>query len=102
MSEYLEVLKNQTRWANISEVPNAFRLLCSDPECSLSCANLRNGKISVTSMHGTDRHSYVLSKKDMAFVMCMFLNSLTEKELHYVCHAFTKCNPEYVLTVDRI
>lgn len=81
----MNFLKNfNTRWAKITGEDGSYRLLCSNPTCSLSCANLKNGKISVTSVHGTERHSYELTKADMAFTSLMFLNSLTEDELTIV------------------
>ncbi len=70
-----------TRWDVIPNGENAYRLLCSHPTCSLSCANLKNGKLSTTSVHGIERHSYELSKNDMCFLTLMFLISLTKQEL---------------------
>lgn len=102
MPDYLNKLQKATRWDNIPSISGGQRLLCSDPECSLSCANLRDGKLSVTSVHGNDRHSYSFTKNDMAFVVISFLDQLSEKELQNVCNIFNKVSPEYVLTLEKI
>lgn len=102
MSDYLEHFRKQTRWSEILGSEDAFRLLCADSDCSLSCANLKNGKISVTSMHGATRHSYELSKRDMAFAMFIFLNSLTEKEASNFCKAFNKVSPRLILELEHL
>lgn len=80
-NNYLNRLKTQTRWDDIPQEPDAFRLLCNQPVCSLSCANIRNGKLAITSIHGNERHSYILTKKDMAFLTAVFLAHLSKTEL---------------------
>lgn len=80
-TNYLDKLKIQTRWDDIPQEPNGFRLLCNQPVCSLSCANIRNGKLAITSIHGNERHSYILTKKDMAFLTAIFLTHLSKTEL---------------------
>lgn len=102
MSEYLTKLQKVTRWDNIPDADSSYRLLCSGQECSLSCANLRDGKLSVTSVHGKDRHSYLFTKNDMAFTTIAFLDQLSEKELQNICNIFNKVSPEYILTLEKI
>lgn len=46
----------------------------------------------MTSVHGTDRHSYEFSKPDMVFASITFLNSLPEKELGNFVTVFNKMN----------
>lgn len=102
MSDYLNRLKEKTRWDSFPEVPDSYRLLCSDKLCSLSCANLRHGRISVTSVHGSDRHSYVFTKNDMAFAAIAFLNELSEEELKAFCNGFNKVSSEFVLSQEKV
>ncbi len=102
MTDYLSKLKDKTRWDNIPQQEDAFRLLCSDPQCSLSCANLKNGRISVTSMHGTERHSYSMSKSDMVLATLFFLDSLEDADMEKFCKIFNKLSPEGVLTYEKI
>lgn len=71
----------KTRWNKISSFGDDYRLSCSHPVCSLSCANLKKGRISVTSVHGIERHSYEFTRDDMAFATVKFLSSLSKKEL---------------------
>lgn len=92
----------KTRWNKISEDGDDYRLSCSHPTCSLSCANLKRGKISVTSVHGTERHSYELTKNDMALVSISFLNHLSEKELETFIKIFNKIAPVAVLNLEKI
>lgn len=80
-TNYLDRLKIQTRWDSIPQELDAFRLLCNQPVCSLSCANIRNGRLAITSIHGNERHSYILTKKDMAFLTAVFLSHLSKTEL---------------------
>jgi hypothetical protein len=91
---YLDKLKSQTRWDNIPQEPDAFRLLCNQPVCSLSCANIRNGKLAITSIHGSERHSYILSKKDMAFLTAVFLSHLSKTELETFNKIFKSISDE--------
>jgi hypothetical protein len=99
----MNFLKNfNTRWATIPSVEGGYRLLCSNLDCSLSCANLKNGKLSVTSVHGAERHSYELSKADMTFTTLMFLNSLNENELEIFVKIFNKMAPEVVLNLETL
>jgi hypothetical protein len=100
--DYKDTLKAKTRWDNIPEASDAYRLLCSAPICSLSCANLKNGKLSVTSVHGTERHSYAFTKNDMAFATISFLDSLTQAELEIFIKMFNKISPEFVLNFEKI
>lgn len=92
----------KTRWTEIPRVGEGYRLLCSNPLCSLSCANLKNGKISVTSIHGDERHSYELTKNDMLFATITFLNHLTKKELETFTKVFNKISPEMVLILEQL
>jgi hypothetical protein len=102
MSDYIDVLRQKTRWDKIPGDDDGHRLLCSERVCSLSCANLRNGKISVTSVHGKERHSYLFTKNDMAFATLTFLDSLSEKELETFCSIFNKVSPEFILKLNKI
>lgn len=102
MSNYIDILQEKTRWDDIPKTNNDFRLLCNDPECSLSCANIRNGKLSVTSIHGDERHSQILTKNDMAFITLKFLESLNEEELRTFCHIFNKISPTFLLTFKKL
>lgn len=102
MNDFLDKFKVQTRWAAIPNMENGYRLLCNHETCSLSCANLRNGRLSVTSVHGESRHSYVLSKKDMAFITTAFLDSLSKEELDTFTKIFNKISPEYILTAEEL
>lgn len=87
-------MKTQTRWDAIPQEADAFRLLCNQPVCSLSCANIRNGKLSITSIHGSERHSYVLTKKDMAFLTATFLAHLSKSELETFTKIFKSISDE--------
>lgn len=98
----LEVLRSKTRWNRIQGTEDDYRLSCSDPLCSLSCANLRNGRISVTSTHGDERHSYLMSKSDMTFALINFLDSLSEKDLHTVTNLFNKISKDKVINFEII
>lgn len=102
MRKYIDKLKSQTRWNDIPSLPDGYRLLCSNPVCSLSCANLRNGKLSVTSLHGDERHSYIFTKRDMTFAVIEFLNSLDERELTTVLNIFNKISPDYALNLEKL
>lgn len=102
MFEYLNKLQKRTRWDNIPDTEDGYRLLCSNPVCSLSCANLRNGRLAVTSMHGNDRHSYLFTKHDMVFATLEFLNTLSETELHTFAGMFNKVSPDLVLNTEKI
>lgn len=97
--DFLKTLK--TRWRFIA--PNqGYRLACSDPECSLSCANLKKGKISVTSLHGSERHSYELTKVDMCFAIIQFLESLSEKEQQNFVNIVNKCLDRKVISIENM
>lgn len=100
--DFLSRLKEKTRWDNIPQSDTGFRLLCSDPECSLSCANLKNGRISVTSTHGTERHSYSMGKSDMIFATLFFLDSLAEADIEKFCKLFNKLSPAGILNYEKI
>lgn len=102
MSNFLDKFKLNTRWATIPDATSGYRLLCNHESCSLSCANLRDGKLSVTSVHGDYRHSYVLTKKDMAFLTTVFLNSLSKEDLETFTKIFNKTSPDFVLAVEEI
>lgn len=97
--DFFDKIKSKTRWNTIPGTEGSFRLSCSDESCSLSCANLRNGKLSTTSMHGNERHSYTLSKNDMAFATLMFLRELSTDELIRFCNMFNNSNTTNILTV---
>ena len=96
---YFTNLKLKTRWDNIPQTTDGYKLLCSNAECSLSCANVKGGKLSVTSIHGTERHSQQLSKMDMAFMSLLFLNSLSGKDLSTFVNLFNKSNENFILEV---
>lgn len=102
MSVYLDKLREKTRWDKIPDTTEGHRLLCSNNLCSLSCANIRDGRLAVTSIHGSDRHSYQFTKNDMAFAAILFLDSLSEKELEVFCNMFGKISDEYVLKSNKI
>lgn len=102
MSKLLEKIKDQTRWDTIPSMRNAYRLLCNHEVCSLSCANAKNGRLSITSVHGADRHSYTLTKKDMTFLTLMFLDSLNTQDLDILTKLFNKLSEEHVLTSEKI
>jgi hypothetical protein len=99
---YLNNLKLRTRWENIPQALGDYKLLCANEECSLSCSNLKGGKLSVTSIHGTDRHSQQLSKLDMAFLAIVFLNSLSEKDLAMFLLYFNKVSENFNLNLEKV
>ncbi len=99
---YLERLKTQTRWNDIPGTENGYRLLCSDPVCSLSCANLRNGRLSVTSIHGQVRHSYLFTKKDMVFTIMKFMETLTSEELSTIANVFNKVSQDHIMSIEKL
>lgn len=98
----LDKLKIKTRWDTIPGADDGYRLACSNPQCSLSCANIRNGRISTTSVHGNERHSYSMTRPDMAFAALLFLNTLSEKELQAFAVLFTKISEEKVMKIESI
>lgn len=102
MSDFIKNFQEQTRWNEIPDLSGSYRLLCSDPLCSLSCANLRQGQLSVTSVHGSERHSYIFTKKDMVFAMLMFLNQLSEKDLSSFCKIFNKSDNQFSISLERL
>lgn len=102
MLDFLTRLKEKTRWDSIPQSDTGFRLLCSDPSCSLSCANLKNGRFSVTATHGTERHSYTLSKNEMVFISLLFLDSLEDEDMEKFCKLFSKLSAEGILTYEKI
>jgi hypothetical protein len=99
---YLTNLKLKTRWDTIPQTSDGFKLLCSNPECSLSSANVKGGKLSTTSMHGNERHSQQLTKMDMAFMTLLFLNSLSEKDLNTFLILFNKSNENFILNLEKV
>lgn len=99
---YFTNLKLKTRWDNIPQTVDGYKLLCTNPECSLSCANVKGGKLAVTSIHGTERHSQQLSKMDMAFMTLLFLNSLSEKDLNIFLVLFNKSNENFILEAKSV
>jgi len=99
---FLNNLKFKTRWDNIPQSADGYKLLCANEECSLSCANIKGGKLSVTSVHGTERHSQQLSKTDMAFLALVFLNSLSEKDFNTFLTLFNKTNEVFSLKCDKV
>lgn len=68
------------KWVKIQDNENRYRLLCSGETCSLSLANLFEGRLHVSNIHGKDRHSYTLNHREMLFVINEYFNSLSEKE----------------------
>jgi len=103
MSDFLTLLKDQTRWNDIAQSrDDGYRLLCNHAECSLSCANLRDGVLSLTSIHGKERHSYKLTKYDMAFASIMFLDSLTKEDLEDFAKMFNKVSSKYNIIPENM
>lgn len=91
----------KTRWRNIA--PNqGYRLACNHPTCSLSSANLKKGKISITSTHGDERHSYELTGPDMMFATVSFLNHLSELELQMFIDIFNDVSRSTILSAEKI
>ncbi len=101
MSSLIERLKILTRWDTIPNTVDGYRLLCNNSECSLSCANLKDGKLSITSVHGNERHSYTLTKRDMTFLGLLFLDSLEEKDLDVFSKLFNKISDEFSLEIEK-
>lgn len=77
-------------WNQIDEFDGRFRLMCSNPSCSLSIANLLLGKLHITTMHGRERHSYTFSDKDMLFIVSQYLNSISKEDREKVIEFFKK------------
>ncbi len=75
-------------WANINDNNNRFRLLCNNPTCSLSVANLIDGILHITTVHGSNRHSMLLSHEDMRFIVSQYLNSLSETDRRNLLNFF--------------
>jgi len=98
---FLDKLKKDTRWDNIPDLPESYRLLCNSSMCSLSCANLRDGRLSVTSVHGAERHSQTLTKKEMAFISAIFLNSLSEYDMLTFLNIYNNLSPENTLSTSK-
>lgn len=69
-----------SKWANIEEKTNSFRLLCSHDDCSLSICNLLNGRLHVTTLHGNNRHSLTFDNRDMLFIVSQFIKSLKKED----------------------
>ncbi len=69
-----------SKWAQIENSNDRFRLLCSNSTCSLSIANLLNGMLSISTIHGSARHSTLLSDEDMKFIVSQYLNNLSIDE----------------------
>lgn len=67
-------------WALIQNNPNKYRLLCNHKDCSLSICNLDNGRISITTLHGGNRHSMVFDNNDMIFIMSQFISRLSKSD----------------------
>lgn len=101
MPKLIEKIKERTRWDRIPNRENAYRLLCDHPDCSLSCANLKDGRLLVTSVHGEDRHSYQFRKNDMFFATLLFLDSLSEKELEIFFHTFNKLSEDFIAELKK-
>ena len=101
MSQILEKLREGTRWDKIPD-NKGYRLSCSNSQCSHSCANLRGGRLSVTSVHGTERHSYIFTKRDTALAMLSFLDTLPKADLENFCKIFNKMSEEFVLNVEKL
>lgn len=76
------------KWAQINESTNRFRLLCNANSCSLSLANVVNGMLSISTVHGTERHSSLLSHEDMLFIVSQYLNSLSSKDRENILQFF--------------
>lgn len=68
----------------------------------MSCANIKNGKLHVTSIHGVDRHSQELSKNDMVFTTVVFLNSLSDIELEGFTKIFNTLSPTKAINLENI
>lgn len=65
-------------WKQIENQKNRFKLVCNHNECILSILNMINGMISISSVHKNQRHTTILSQKDMLFVVSQYLNSLSD------------------------
>lgn len=96
----LDKISQKTNWTKVDN-QNRFRLRCSGEECSLSCANIASGRLSITSTHGNERHTNLLTKKDMLFVTLMYLNSLEKNDLDYVIRLFNKVSDDYTLSLKN-
>lgn len=92
-------LNQKTRWRDLK---HGHRLLCNNEDCSLSCANILNGRLSVTSIHGTERHTYQLEEDDMLFLILEFLSSLAEDKLIYFCKLFNKKSEDFLLNLEKL
>lgn len=90
-----------TRWKYIGS-DQGYRLACSHPVCSLSCANLKKGKISITSVHGTERHSYELTKADMYFAFIKLIEGLNDKEQENFVNIVNKCLDRKVISIENL
>lgn len=75
------------RWVQIEK--NRYRLLCSGDSCSLSLANLLNGKIHITTIHGSHRHSYTFDDYDMQFIILQYLSSLDDEKREKIVNCIT-------------
>lgn len=80
-------------WLQIEDNDNnRFRLICNNPSCNLSIANLLSGKLHITTMHGRERHSYTLSERDMLFIVSQYLNSVSQEDRNKLLEFFKNFN----------
>ena len=91
-----------TRWDRVDTTEERYRLRCNSEDCSMSCANVSNGKLSITSVHGGERHTSMLSNRDMLFVTLQYLNSLSSKDLDSFCNLFNVNFSKVLLTKKEI
>lgn len=96
----LEKIAEKTQWSKIDK-QDRFRLRCVNESCSLSCANMINGRLSLTSIHNNERHTHLLSSKDMLFLTLDYLNTLSKKDLNSFIRLFNKVSDDYTLSVNE-
>lgn len=96
----LDKIAQKTQWSKIDK-QDRFRLRCGNDSCSLSCANIANGRLSLTSVHGNERHTYQLTSKDMLFLTLDYLKYLNSKDLETFIKLFNKVSDDYTLSVDK-
>lgn len=69
-----------SKWTNIDDNYTKYRLLCNSENCSLSICNILKGKLHISTIHGTERHSYTFTNQDMLFMFSEFIKSLSPKD----------------------
>lgn len=71
--------QEKNNWKNIEN--NRFRLLCNKDSCTRSIANLLDGRLHISTIHGEDRHTVTLTTNDMFFITSQFLSTLDQQSL---------------------